>query len=77
MNWKDELELRAMQVQAGTVRYIPDSEIDDRRSETGRMIRQALLEHRLRRSERWADTLFWITVALLFGNIWLLLALLN
>jgi hypothetical protein len=55
MSWKDELELRAMQVEAGTVRYIPDSEIDDRRSETGRMIRPMLaadMERRVRRAER-------------------------
>lgn len=77
--WKHELESRAAQFDAGTVRHIADAEMDDRRSEVGRMIARDCaweLEHRLercqmrlRRSERWADALLWFFMASLFGNI--------
>ena len=70
MNWKDEIELRAMQFEAST----------ERAQYVMRCIHEPQADHlakRLRRSQRWADTLFWIAMVLLFGNVALLWALLN
>jgi len=66
-----DLETRAKEIETESLRI---------RMVANNVIRQATsanLERRLRRSERWADTLFWITIALLFGNIALLWAQFN
>jgi hypothetical protein len=70
MNLKGEIELRAMQLEAST----------ERAQYVMRCIHELQVDHlakRLRRSQRWADTLFWIAMVLLFGNVVLLWALLN
>jgi|688.fasta_scaffold1234823_1 hypothetical protein len=75
--WKDELESRAAQAQQAQdesdrqrvcmARFHPSRKLTMREKYQDDCI--AYLKHRLRRSERWADTLLWFFLASLFGNI--------